>query len=752
MYKQTCIRYKKLTSDFVPNLRGMGFLLLLLCIAFCSLAVTSQAEKPLIFSKIAEGGFWKDNGEYDPHNSRAFSMAWFKDKLYVGTGRDILALRYFAPRDLPPFDPYPVEVPPDPFWHDYDSDGVFDEGEGLDTRAQIWRYTPPEPPAPPETGEWEMVYQAPWEEISMDTYVGREYGYRSMAVTNNPDGTDKALYVGTNIVTGDGALILRTETGEDFEIVSHWLGLPIGQATAIRNILVFNEKLYAAPMGQATLFKTIYEGVYDGGEISFRAINQDGFGNPENEYIYTMCVFNDHIYAGTLNPFAGFEIWKTDGITPDPQNPDFYEWTLVVDEGAYRGPLNETVVSLHPFTDPDGNEYLYVGGGIQGGGCDKGYEPQIGPGTAEMVRIKPDDTWELICGDVREDPYGNPIVPIAGFAEPFGPGFDDPFTGYFWQMEVHNGWLYVGTFDNSSLLPYIPTEEITADELREAIEENPELVNHIVESTGGFDFWKTQDGVSWYPITWTGFHNNFNMGIRSFQSTPFGLFVGVSNEFTDAPVPDGGAQVWLGVPGDIDAPTNLITNPEAHQVKLRWTPSEGALQYRIIRFTAIHLKGKLILPRSEPLPSPEPIGVTTENFFIDTTVEDGKKYQYNVIADTGAGVSGLSNSVGAVAKDIFIVTPNSTIFNRATHQFVQTLTVTNYVLTLMAPVPIVLEGLTKDVTLSNQEGRAEDGSPIIYAPKIPGDGGSVQMLLRFNNPRFAPIKYVPFVIWGQSTP
>jgi hypothetical protein len=232
----------------------------------------------------------------------------------------------------------------------------------------------------------------------------------------------------------------------------------------------------------------------------------------------------------------------------------------------------------------------------------------------------------------------------------------------------------------------------------------------------------------------------------------YGLAVGVANEFTATPVPeDGGAQVWVGKPGEIAVPTNVQSNPEAHQVKLRWVPSEGAIQYRIIRFTQPETLA--ITPATAP--EPEAVGFTTEHFFIDTTVASGKTYQYSILADIGTGVSNLMDpqcQIGAVAEDYFIFTQGNFTYNRATRQFTQKLTIINYSATLMAPVSIVLEGLTPDVTLVNQAGRAENGSPIIYAPKIPGDGGSVQISLKFNNSKFEQIKYVPFVVWGGQTP
>ena len=47
------------------------------------------------FRKIAVNGFG------DPHNSYAWSSAWFDDHIYVGTNRDLLATLSMFPYELP---------------------------------------------------------------------------------------------------------------------------------------------------------------------------------------------------------------------------------------------------------------------------------------------------------------------------------------------------------------------------------------------------------------------------------------------------------------------------------------------------------------------------------------------------------------------------------------------------------------------------------------------------------------------------
>ena len=56
-------------------------------------------------------------------------------------------------------------------------------------------------------------------------------------------------------------------------------------------------------------------------------------------------------------------------------------------------------------------------------------------------------------------------------------------------------------------------------------------VEELAHIAGGFELWRSPDGVNWYPITQNGFENPYNDGVRTLQSTPLGLFVGTANPF-----------------------------------------------------------------------------------------------------------------------------------------------------------------------------------------------------------------------------
>jgi SAM-dependent methyltransferase len=466
------------------------------------------------FSQVGFGGFG------DGRNAYTHSMAWFDSHLYVGTMRDNLCLIWARN----PFEmkcwPVKCDDPPDPRTH----------------RAEIWRYDPP-------AARWDRVYISP-----MILLEGREamrdIAYRGMGVFQGSNDREPALYVASWSKTG--SRLLRSEDGRSFiEVGEPGLGYP--GVVCLRSLCSFNGRLFASPAAQPqpagrgpneTDFPIILESS-DPASGQWRPACEPGFGTPNNQGVSEMAVFDGCLYAGTLNPVDGFQIWKTRAEGKPP-----YSWTQVLTAGAYRGKTNESVVSLCVF-----NHALYVGTGISGGGYNR-YR-KIGPAACEVIRLYPDDSWELLVGEPRLTPRGAKI--------PFelGPGFNNFFNGYAWKMCEHDGWLYVGTYSWAVFLPYL-TMGNWPEEVRKTIEEVG--VERITTEYGGGELWRTSDGLSWFPVTLGGFENAFNYGIRALASTPEGVFVGTANPFgplvavkTNSgwvyqPNPRGGCEVWLGRP------------------------------------------------------------------------------------------------------------------------------------------------------------------------------------------------------------
>jgi hypothetical protein len=471
------------------------------------------------FARIAEGGFG------DGWNAYPHSMAWFDGALYVGTTRaNLCSIKAARP---PGFIFWPVRCP----------DDVYD----IDRRAEIWRFTP-------EDGQWQRVYRSPW--TDPECRVPRDIGYRGMRVFRGASDGAEALHVLTwsPSKSGQPSIMLRSADGQAFEQVTPPEGDP--SVTTYRALCSFNGRLFTSPAGRTAGWKGgRHQGVEDCAvgqavvlenadpqRTSWRLANAPSFGDPANLAVFDLHVFNDHLYAGTVSA-SGFQVWKTDGRGEPP-----YTWTRVLTKGAYRGALNEGVATLCAH-----GEHLYIGTGIQSGGYDRAL--RIGPAAAEILRIAPDDSWDIVVGSPRRTP--------DGFKSPisrYGPGFDNFFAGYFWTSVSDDGWIYMGTYDWSVLFPYLPVEKWPVKMARAC---RYLSLDEMAAGRAGCELWRSRDGVSWEPVTQDGFGNPYNFGIRRLASTPCGLFVGTANPFgpdvayTDGeghwdyrPNPRGGLEVW----------------------------------------------------------------------------------------------------------------------------------------------------------------------------------------------------------------
>jgi len=464
-------------------------------------------------------------------------MAWFKGCLYVGTTRNNLCLIKSNPqRDTMRI--WPVPCPDDVYT--------------LDMRAQIWRYEP-------VSRRWKRVYVSPLVQGTNGRRVPRDIGYRKMIVFESPTHGTPCLYVcSMSWLEAPGAVVLRSADGENFEPVSE-PGLKDTSVSSFRAMAVFNGRLYTSPAGEGRAFYSarapfVLESK-DPAAGDWKPVSLPGFGDPDNTAIVDLIVFNDHLYAGTLNPRTGMQIWKTKASGKPP-----YKWTQVLGAGAFRGVLNEGVLTFHVFQDA-----LYVGSHISMGGHDR--KNFVGPAPAELLRIYPDDSWDLLVGDPRQTPQGFKF-PLSDR----GAGFDNPFCGYLWAMADHDGWLYVGTFDSALFARYAHSNRMPA---RRRLQMQRLGIEKFVARRGGFDLWRSRDGDDWEPVSRNGFGNPYNYGVRNLVSTPHGLFLGTANPFgpkvavkteddrwTYVPNKSGGLEVWLGRPaGDGQRPARGDKSP-----------------------------------------------------------------------------------------------------------------------------------------------------------------------------------------------
>lgn len=464
------------------------------------------------------------SGFGDGWNHYAHSMAVFRGRVYVGTTRGSLAaLRQLQPP--PDLRPWPIESPDDLY--------------SFDRCAEIWEYTP-------ATDDWRLAYKSPTVTgVNGRPGVPSYIGYRGMAVFQARTDTAPCLYVATwSPHLAHSPDLLRSEDGVHFAPVQR---PPFGPTVrAFRTVQPFGGRVHlsATAVGTAKGFNQDFASdavIYASDDLvgaPWAPTNADGFGDRNNVTVFEMGEYDGHLYAGTANPITGGELWKTRG----GELP--YRWTRVFGGGAGRGLHNEVAGTLCEFKGA-----LYVACGVINGGYHRAYK--IGPAASEILRVWPDDSWELIMGEARMTEQGLKY-PLSGLT----PGFDSIFNGYVWRMQVHDGWLYASTMSWASLLPFLPMHAWPPDIASVIRRWTPERLTEA----GGFSLWRTDDGVHWQPVTRDGFGNKFNWGGRTFASTPEGLFVGTANpygprvalrrggEWQYAHNPRGGCEVWLGSP------------------------------------------------------------------------------------------------------------------------------------------------------------------------------------------------------------
>ena len=423
------------------------------------------------FRTVAEAGLGH------PGSTLAHSMAWFRDKLYVGTSAPTTR----SPEDL----------------------------------ARILCYAP-------DTGTWRTVWESPVKFLdtrlqkraaglsyaagggkrrgrATTDRMGRDYGVRSMCVFQGKSDPHPCLYAGTMSIWG--GVILRSEDGFRFKPVTA-PGIEDDRVLSFRGLCALDGKLYTAPAGTITEAhidrnlapECLVYASDDPASGHWHRVNDPAWGDPLNTGVFAMTTAHGFVYAGTGSPARGFQLWRTDGKAEEGALP---EWERVLTDGAWRYNLNLTVAQMHAFKGD-----LYVGTGITGFGYDK--ENDVGPSAAELIRVHPDGSWDLIAGDLRLTPDGLK-VPLAAMGE----GFSNPYNSVVWSFGVHDDTLYLGMHN------WEPNAWAMAGQ--------PDRM------AGGYQLWASRDGEDWTMILDQGGGKHSSIGIRSICSSPKGLFIGTTN-------------------------------------------------------------------------------------------------------------------------------------------------------------------------------------------------------------------------------
>lgn len=524
------------------------------------------------FDRIAVNGFG------DSANSYAWSVACLNGDILVGTNRHHMWSLMQGMGGLIP--EMPPDMMPDPpvstVW------GAEDWAE--DFSGRIWRYG---------GGSWSCVHFSdvyygelpivanpmlpPPPEVT--GYYPEAYGYRTMGVYN---GEIFAVGIGTWVPNMPWVSVIKSDDGYDWEDITGNLV----EATNPRGLVEWNGELYlsaslpgTAPAGAGVGVVYRYNPDADNDDY-WEQVSEPGFGNLDNVEIPYLAVYNGCLYASTVNFNTGFEVWKTRGV---PADSGGYEWTCVIDEG-YGDTYNQWGMTMEPF-----NGKLYIGTAVGGGMVLKDGQP-VGTRAFDLIRLDRYDNAQLIVGAYK------PSDPLPGWPRYRVPlslwpaGFANPFNVYVWHMCVHNGWLYLATYDETSHLllmadamlsqpggiSLVADEDSPLAQLREKLDDfglsqlsflqryiikrlavsidagdTPvisRLIQLMLRYFGGADLWKSRDGIHWVPVTINGFDNYLNFGFRRLLSVQEGdtrgLVLGTSNAFTGDP--HGGCEILIG--------------------------------------------------------------------------------------------------------------------------------------------------------------------------------------------------------------
>ncbi len=277
------------------------------------------------FTKINETGFG------DPANDFAWSMAWFKGKLYVGVSRNQLCQEratyefYYPGTGQYITSPMPgVTCPAD----------MYD----MDLGAEIWRYDP-------ATSAWTRVYQSP-KDLDNPKAPGkklpRDSGFRGMGVLNDTlyvGGITTREWINGTVTTASppnllpGPRLLKSTDGTNFE--------PIEFNGTVQNNWnqygVFTEY----PMGfrvvlphQGRLFLTTSLSLTgDGPIVEFNpSTNTFTQVSPPNLRPFELESFNNQLYAGTGDDKTGYGVWRSNAVATGSSG--YFSFTPILTGGA----------------------------------------------------------------------------------------------------------------------------------------------------------------------------------------------------------------------------------------------------------------------------------------------------------------------------------------------------------------------------------------------------------------------------------
>ena len=238
--------------------------------------------------------------------------------------------------------------------------------------------------------------------------------------------------------------------------------------------------------------------------LTWTQVNFDGFGQANNNAIWSLAVFNNKLYAGTRNP-NGAQVWRSATGAGD--------WTKANQDGF--GDIHNTAIPAM-----EGMNYLYT----------LTENAVSGP---EVFTMNTSDSWTQINPDAFGD-SNNLTAWSLSCTMLSGPiklwvGTNNWTTGTEIWEKRDSGWSQINTDGFGDKNNVIATSMVDLDS---------DLFVGTWNTVSGAEIWHDEPyNPGWTQINTDGFGDKYNLMARSMAIYGHHLYVGTFNEIT-------GAEVW----------------------------------------------------------------------------------------------------------------------------------------------------------------------------------------------------------------
>lgn len=208
----------------------------------------------------------------------------------------------------------------------------------------------------------------------------------------------------TNAFQESGVALAWMDTDESFRPVT---GFPEGYGP-VTTLLAHESRLFVAVAGDTVSGNApaLWWSEDPVGK-RWRTMAESPFGDPAHAMITHLIPWRGQLYVAVANAERGAQLWRA-GLTPEGVADD---WRCVLRDGAGRYTGNRELLALTVWDDQ-----LYLAAGRMGQTA-----ANARPLGVELLRVDPENCWEILAGGVRFTPDGLK-APLASL----GSGFGDP--------------------------------------------------------------------------------------------------------------------------------------------------------------------------------------------------------------------------------------------------------------------------------------------------------------------------------------